>query len=730
MFFPAISYAQVSSGGLPRGEPGSLTDIKAVELSLPVELLSKQVAAGEIELAGKNRPYIYASSIAVDINPFNSGRLTQLKGGGLLWEAVIESKGASSLSLLFDSFELSGSARLFIYSPGREFILGAFSRENNKESGLLAVQPVPGDKVIVECYFPDGAINRSKLNIGQVGHGIRDIFGTDELKDGRYGTSGYCNVNINCDEGADWQKEKRSVVRLYIYYADHQPGPAWGFCSGVLVNNAREDRIPYLISACHCIDNQDQANSAVSVFNYESPYCVGLIDGYVSQSVSGADLLAVNENIDFSLVSLSRLPPMNYRPYYAGWDISGNTPGSTVSIHHPQGDIKKISVDNDPPETGTLTGYDYDNNVFWRILRWDMGTTEEGSSGAPLFDQDHLLVGSLVGGEANCSNSVNDYFQKLSESWTNYPAADEQLKAWLDPDASGISSISGFDPYDTVSCDTNGNISAGEQLILKEFTEGVPGDGLWTGHNSIRLSKYAEKIYNSGEKNLICLYYKTGDVEYNSGADSVVFKVWTGETEPLDEIAGKKVYLSSFKDSSDYTLYFDTIISVSGNFWTGYEISYDNAAPGPLTDMFSLMQSEPRGSTGLNTAMFYTDRWYGFDDHTEGETMNISLAISADLCGGMPVLGIEDTQEKKPVAALKIFPNPGRGNIQIDIPFEYSSYLEAEIVNISGGLVYKRKFYGQNERLSIDVSYLPAGFYILKIRSDSFVLSGKISLTD
>jgi hypothetical protein len=57
-----------------------------------------------------------------------------------------------------------------------------------------------------------------------------------------------------------------------------------------------------------------------------------------------------------------------------GWNHSGNGPTSTVTIHHPEGDVQKISFDNNPPtKSGTQ----------WHIRTWDDGVTEPGSSGCP-----------------------------------------------------------------------------------------------------------------------------------------------------------------------------------------------------------------------------------------------------------------------------------------------------------------------------------------------------------
>ena len=117
-------------------------------------------------------------------------------------------------------------------------------------------------------------------------------------------------------------------------------------------------------------------------------------------------------------------PPESYNVHYAGWDVSGNTPNIPVGIHHPSGDIKKIS-------------FDYDNasnsGNFWDIDSWDDGTTEPGSSGSPLFDGiSHRIIGQLYWGVASCTNFGYDTYGKTSVSWNL------GLNQYLDPNNLGV----------------------------------------------------------------------------------------------------------------------------------------------------------------------------------------------------------------------------------------------------------------------------------------------------
>jgi len=169
------------------------------------------------------------------------------------------------------------------------------------------------------------------------------------------------------------------------------------------------------------------------MFNYDSPSCSNQ-NGPTNMTVSGSSLLVNSASSDVALLILNETPPESYNVHYAGWDVSGNTPNIPVGIHHPSGDIKKIS-------------FDYDNasnsGNFWDIDSWDDGTTEPGSSGSPLFDGiSHRIIGQLYGGVASCTNFGYDTYGKTSVSWNL------GLNQYLDPNNLGVNYIDGIDAID------------------------------------------------------------------------------------------------------------------------------------------------------------------------------------------------------------------------------------------------------------------------------------------
>jgi hypothetical protein len=131
--------------------------------------------------------------------------------------------------------------------------------------------------------------------------------------------------------------------------------------------------------------------------------------------------------------------------FWSGWDRSGANASSAVAIHHPQGDEKRISFEN---QATTITSYlgtaVPGNGTHIRITDWDLGTTEGGSSGSPLFNQNGRIIGQLHGGYALCGNNSSDWYGRLFASWTGGGTAATRLSNWLDPGNTGVVTLNGI----------------------------------------------------------------------------------------------------------------------------------------------------------------------------------------------------------------------------------------------------------------------------------------------
>jgi len=433
------SFAQtVNTGGPVSFTSSKLSDDSKIEVQvMPVFDLERQLDEDLINQANKVGPFRFGYEHITNYSLQNSGTWQTTEEGDKIWRIKFSSPGALSMNVIFNDFFIPNGASVHLYNKETDMVEGAYTSFNNNANNMLGSDLIKGESIVVEYFEPSEVAGQGRLLIGMVVHGYVDINGWYPKK---VNESGACNKDVVCWDACGWVDEIRSVARI---------SNGGGLCSGTLMNNTDEDGTPYFLTANHC--GPSSMGSAVFRFNYDSGVCASQSTSSSTQtasnSINGSSFKASNAASDFGLLELNSTPPANYGVYYAGWDNGGASPQTGVSIHHPSGDVKKISFDDDPL-TGAQ-GLSSVSNSEWRIEAWERNTTTEGgSSGSGLWDENHHLVGQLHGGQATCSNSVNDYYGKFSMSWTGNGSASSsaRLSDWLDPSGSGVTSLDGYDP--------------------------------------------------------------------------------------------------------------------------------------------------------------------------------------------------------------------------------------------------------------------------------------------
>jgi len=432
---PLFSQIQ-GKGGLPTSTKLVLND-KVIEQWIYTQ---PDITALQAEDASTDdqgiAPWRFGYNNYTNLNTTNAGSWFDLPNGARLWLLRVKCEQALTVNLTFENTNIPEGNQLFVYNPSKDFILGAFTQEHIYD-GQLGTELIPGQEAVVEYYVAPQNM-AGHIQVGTVTHGYRTA---NEFIQKAFGSSGSCNMNANCPDGLPWTQQRNSAVMLV--------SGSSGFCSGALINNTQNDGKPYVLTANHCYSNPA---TWVFRFNWQATDCANPATSPTFQSLSGAVLRARRTPSDFCLVEITGglvngTVPLDYNPYFSGWDNSGTIPTTTVCIHHPSGDIKKISFDDAAPSISQAMGSSEANSTW--TVEWDRNTTTEGgSSGSPLFDQNHRIIGQLWGGGASCQNlSAPDYYGRVANSWM--PAGSNstnQLKYWLDPTNSGASFIDGFDP--------------------------------------------------------------------------------------------------------------------------------------------------------------------------------------------------------------------------------------------------------------------------------------------
>jgi len=386
---------------------------------------------------GLGQPPRFAIPQETFISPETHGTWERLSEDTMLWRLRIESPGALSLNLGFTRYAMPAGGRLEIYPADRSAKAVVYTAADNKDHGELWTPLVETDDLIVEVEIPFKATDRLDLLLTSVNTGYRKFGDMFPEK------SGSCNIDVICAEGDDWREEIQTV-------AVFQRNGAWA-CTGVMVNNTNEDETPYFLTANHCGVTATSDATIVIYWNYNSPTCGQQGGGSLVQNQTGSTFLTGDTTSDYTLIELDASPDPSWSVAYAGWDHSGVDPTSAVAIHHPSTDEKSISFENDPVTTASYLGdTSPGNSSHFRVNDWDLGTTEGGSSGSPLFNQNHHIVGQLHGGYAACGNNEADWYGKLSVSWSG-------LSPYLDPTGSGAMTLDVLAPYLTGMRVSSGN---------------------------------------------------------------------------------------------------------------------------------------------------------------------------------------------------------------------------------------------------------------------------------
>ncbi|HPF10968.1 MAG TPA: T9SS type A sorting domain-containing protein [Flavobacteriaceae bacterium] len=426
-----------------------LRDIAPIELP-PIDLVAIQ-AEDSINDLDKSLPWRYGILRPIVLDLREQGNLTVLNNGGHLYRMAIKSPNAVNLSVNFDGFYLPKGARLQMYNPSKTDFSKVYTANNNRWSKLLGSWYITGDVIVLEYYQPPGIVTPPVLKIGNIIHGYR-MGKVDDLVNPNpmlgFEDSGDCNYDVNCSVGSDFEERKnklKKAVALLNLGNGH-------LCSSVLVNNTEQNKTPYLLTANHCLQDSNPQLWSVR-FNWVSPNPVcGTPETSTNVqnnfTISGAELRASNALSDFALVELYSDIPDSWDVAFAGWDRSDSTPLYEVGIHHPNGDIMKVCRDNDPAMKDIANG-----TKVWLIKGhsvgngngWDLGTTESGSSGSPLFNQEGRIIGQLYAGLSSCNgvatNGEYDIYGRFAVSWDAGSTPQTRLKDWLDPFNTGVMAV-------------------------------------------------------------------------------------------------------------------------------------------------------------------------------------------------------------------------------------------------------------------------------------------------
>ncbi|AVP97946.1 hypothetical protein C7S18_12365 [Ahniella affigens] len=474
MLLPAGSSLAVADDSAPVLEAGS------TGIVMPALDMAKAISEDALaDSKGNPGGWRYALPFGVQVSPRTHGKWMRLPTGQMQWQYRVQAASAVHVNFGFTTYWLPEGAELRIEATDGTEKIRPFTAADNESHRQLWTPPIATQDVTLTLTAPPDRYQQVELVLSRINQGYRGF-----NFPGKVCKSGNCNTDVACLATEDtWNRERRAVAAIGTN--------GERFCTGSLVNNTANDRRMLLATATHCNINSGNAASVIAYWNFESATCrrpgsaaSGQVNvGPTSNFLTGSRFLvsspAFNNSIgpagnksDWTLIELDDPPNPGSNLFWAGWDRSGTTPtcavpavassttGLCASIHHPNGDEKRITFSEQNMATSDIGNA---RNVHWQV-QWDStppvlpnivgsgalppSVTEPGSSGSPLYNANHRLVGVLSGGASFCgapTSQLNDQYGKLSHAWDYLDTTTTRLRDYLDPTNSGAITLNGID---------------------------------------------------------------------------------------------------------------------------------------------------------------------------------------------------------------------------------------------------------------------------------------------
>ena len=644
----------------------------------------------------------------------DNGEIVQ-RSNFLIWNMALVSEGAKSMGIRFKNTYLPDNAVMFMYSQESRFIVGPISSEDFI-NGSFRSDFVDGNMAVVSIFVPSH--DKPNINISSYDYGIVNT----SFNTGTFGSSEPCNINVACEEGDGWECQINSVCRII--------SDEGGNCTGTITNNDCCDLTPYVLTANHCLEGD--LDDYLFRFNWQTAECENG-DFPPSQWVTyqGAQLVANWEDTDFSLLELIQ----DIRPAdgnsFAGWDRRDIVPNGVTMIHHPEGDVKKISFDANPAiENNDITFTDILGNPVFTIpadhglritmnefVQGDFGVLGGGSSGCGYFNQNGRLVSQHAGGAPHdCEDEFVKRSGRINESWEGNGTPDSGLRDWL----GSSENPNTFDCMDHPFVDGPGLICSSSPEIFTLINNNMP-----CGKN-VAWEVEPPNLFSSPTNGV-------GDNttlvsnDNASGAATIRFilssegcedaeiehSFWVGIPQVTTNIQYPEICINQFEEmvipeSPGATNY--QLQSLSPNIW----LSMNNPTPNvPFPIIGNQLGYHQLRLTVSNAC---------------GSSSSV-IYVEVVRCDGNGGGGFEfsdsDLKLDKADFNVNIFPNPFNDFIEVVCSdYKMGARIEARLISTDGKEIKTIEEYSHN--FKVDMAELPSGLYILQLNVDGMIFHEKI----
>ena len=306
------------------------------------------------------------------------------------WIGSIQVRDAKRLRVHLSAISIPQGAKLWAHGSGAPMLVPL--AEGSKEAWT---PPLYGSEITI--YFDSPAAG--SFNIDRVMEMV--LPRSNRLRSDADNTS--CLVDAACATANDFAPiaQVRRAIGQMQYVSD---GGEY-VCTGSMLNSKSSSPPPYFLTAHHCISTATEASSLLITWDLDSLACGGSQpDPATLPTTSGAQLIATDQNSDFTLLSLTgNIPPNRY---YLGWNASAAALPAGTSLYRlshpaPNGNVLPLQFSRAVVDTTTGTCSNDATSTWTRpqdiYSDPTIGGTYGGASGSPTMLADGSVVGQLHG---------------------------------------------------------------------------------------------------------------------------------------------------------------------------------------------------------------------------------------------------------------------------------------------------------------------------------------------
>jgi lysyl endopeptidase len=659
--------------------------------------------------------YKYAIAKQIDLDFLKESKLVSDNEFNY-YALKIEAEDALSVSIQFKESSLSLNSVLTIYT---EFeITDSIVDKTLNNSTTWKTKAYHGNQLTLLLKVPIGEIQGNKLKVGLVSFGYRSV---NSAFFGSPGASSSCHKNAICPEGGLYAQNRNSIALVEV---DE------GTYTGALIMNTCNTNTPYFLTAKHNLTGGGDPGSAVFIFKYLSAQCNTNTGFSAEIQFNGADVKASYDPSDFALFQLRQTPSANLGLSFSGWDRNFANGFSYASLHHPKGDLMKLSIDYNSLGLSSWGGTD-----THLVAEFGYGAIEPGSSGGPLFNSSRRIVGQLHGNQATTGQFCTDLrgeYGRFDLSWNGGGTPQTALKYWLDPNNTNLLTTTTTDISSLIDVSSE-PLMLGDNFICSGFTtysiSPLPSNAsvTWTISNSSIASIPSPS--NGSSVNLTKVgsgvVTLTANIVYCSGSTRAISKaIMVGAS-----VSGYYTITSNYHSSGNQLTLYNNNSTIFLPANQGFGINAYLTSPGRTGN-----------ATWTRNANSYPFFWYQIGSSTLTFSGNSAPTAYQQRTGifnlSVPTAcGTFNGQFSWPIVTqgwsfrVASAPNPSTNILSVSlVDSENSSQKLATTSSSSISMDLSRfdnarqvkswTFKGNSSEFNLDVSDLPNGTYVLRVSID------------